>query len=138
MHRLLVGLVLVVAVMGTAGGTALAGKTPAGFQISTKSVNFGRVAVGSTASANITVTNNTGYLITFNEIGRTGDNVFTIPDVLPCYKQLALGASCTLTAYFSPTETGHFRSEWHLTFSDSTSSMFWTVKWTMSGGAYNP
>ena len=86
------------AVRSSLTGTGLA---PVGF--SPDKLDFGTVAVGSTATAqNVTLTNNQGAALAIQSISASGD----YSQSNNCPTSLAAGATCTLSVSFQPTVKG--------------------------------
>lgn len=75
----------------------------AAVSVSPTSLSFGNQLVGTTSAGQaVLLTNNTGQTLSFSTIEATTN--FTQGN--NCGSGVAAGASCTITVYFSPTETG--------------------------------
>ncbi len=86
--------------VSSSGGSGGSGTT---ISVSPTSLNFGRIAVGtSSAPEVVTVTNTGGTTVTFTGIQTTGP----YSDTTTC-ASLAVGATCTVSVTFSPTSTGN-------------------------------
>jgi subtilase family serine protease len=82
------------------------GQAPLSF--SPTSIAFGNQALGSTSTTRIvTLTNNTGVLVSFSSIAVTGANAADFVQLsTTCGQTLALTSSCTVTLAFAPVATG--------------------------------
>jgi pimeloyl-ACP methyl ester carboxylesterase len=76
--------------------------------LSPTSIAFSNQALGSMSGAQIiTLTNNTGVLVSFSSIAVTGANAADFGQLsTTCGQTLALTSSCTVTLAFAPTATG--------------------------------
>ena len=70
--------------------------------LSSSSLSFDGVALGSKSSKTITVTNNQTTAVTFSGIGASGD----FAQASTCPNPLAGNASCVITVTFTPTAAG--------------------------------
>jgi hypothetical protein len=86
------------------------GIAPAAASLSTTSIAFGTVAVGSTSGYKmVTLTNTGGATLTVSAVTLTGTNAssFSLPsNHQTCLKALAPGTNCTFDVAFKPTATG--------------------------------
>jgi hypothetical protein len=109
----------------------LSGTGTAPVTLSTSSISFGTVAVGSTSSAkSVTLTNAQSVALTFTSIGVTGP--FAISNNT-CGASINAGARCTVSLTFTPTATGSATGT--LTFSDSAPNSPQAVGLSGSGGS---
>jgi hypothetical protein len=69
-------------------------------------LNFGNVAVGSSVSLPVTMTNVGGSPVTITGFSITGTNRTDFGQTNNCGTSLAAGASCTATVTFTPHATG--------------------------------
>jgi hypothetical protein len=75
--------------------------------LSSTSLNFGNQLVGTTSAPNqVTVSNPSGLALTISSITVTGTNAADFSQTNTCGTGLAIGASCTITVTFRPTQTG--------------------------------
>lgn len=143
-RRLAMAPVVLALVLGIAPA-ASAGKNPLGTVDATpKSINFGKVAVG-TQSPRISfwITNNTKATLFISQISSstgTGDDQFGYwihETTNPCWELavngtfLAPGQSCGGSVEFHPTMRGKSSSSIHFAFSDGVRS--WSLTETLSG-----
>ncbi|HEV2175864.1 MAG TPA: FG-GAP-like repeat-containing protein [Terriglobia bacterium] len=84
---------------------------------STARLNFGTVKVGSTATKNLTLTNQSNIKLTVTSITITGAASGDYSEINTCGSALAAGAVCTVTVTFKPTVTGTRSAS--VTFTDS-------------------
>jgi hypothetical protein len=75
--------------------------------LSSTSLNFGNQLVGTTSAANtVTLSNPSGLALTISSLVVTGTNAADFSQTNTCGTGLAIGASCTFTVTFKPTQTG--------------------------------
>lgn len=118
---------LVVSVVGTTSAATAAPSRD--LNITPAAVNFGRVALGSSATRTVTITNKTGNTLTY--YGAHWPN-FDNPVVGPGYDygfwqvgsfdsclSLDPGASCTAEFQFKPFEEGNFSTHFQVWYTDA-------------------
>ena len=87
-------------------GTGVTGSVPS-FSLSTSSLSFGTIVVGTTSSANtVTITNIGSVLLPITSISLGGTNPSQFSRTHNCPAQLVVGAKCTVSVKFKPTSTG--------------------------------
>jgi hypothetical protein len=75
--------------------------------LSSTSLNFGNELVGATSAPNqVTLSNPSGLALTISSVAVTGTNAADFSQTNTCGTGLAVGASCTITVTFKPTQTG--------------------------------
>ena len=75
--------------------------------LSSTSLNFGNELVGATSAPNqVTLSNPSGLALTISSVAVTGTNAVDFSQTNTCGTGLAVGASCTITVTFKPTQTG--------------------------------
>ena len=79
---------------------------PPAFGVSPTPLDFGDVAVGSKASRNITLTNTTERPLPIPNVAVGLDELFGLRNTCTSSSPLAVGASCTITVTFTPTQAG--------------------------------
>ena len=79
---------------------------PPAFGVSPTPLDFGDVAVGSKASRNITLTNTTKRPLPIPNVAVGLDELFGLSNTCTSSSPLAVGASCTITVTFTPTQAG--------------------------------
>ena len=95
-------------VAGTAPGTngiAIALQAPT-VTLSTTSLGFGSVKIGTTASQNIVLTNAGSAVLKISSISAGGGTVFSQSNDCVSAGPIVPGTSCTITVNFTPTATG--------------------------------
>lgn len=84
-------------------GTGASGSTPP-LTFSPTSLSFTKVAVGTTTSKTLTVTNSSGASINISSVSASGN--FSLSPTSPCVGALTAGANCKFTVTFGPTNIG--------------------------------
>src|ERR1039458_9695930 len=74
--------------------------------LSSTSLNFGNQFVATSATNNVTLSNPSGLALTISSIAVTGTNAADFGQTNTCGTGLAVGASCTISVTFKPTQTG--------------------------------
>ncbi|MDE1175827.1 MAG: choice-of-anchor D domain-containing protein [Edaphobacter sp.] len=107
---------------------------PTTASVSSSSLNFGSVDIGSSVSQTITFTNTTSFTstVTISGITISGTNSSDYTETNTCSSALASEASCTITVTFAPTAAGA-RTGALTIASDSTSNPSLTVSLTGIG-----
>jgi hypothetical protein len=120
---------------GTVGlsGTA---STAGHLAISTLSVDYGKVGIGSTATGSFTVTNDGGSSITITRSKPPVLGPFTAQSSLDEGTVLTPGQSKTLTVSFTPSALGPTQDGWSLNSTDNSGEM--TVQFTGNGVVPDP
>lgn len=103
-------------------GTGLAGLTP-----SPKTLSFGNVPAGTSASKVVTLTNNTGADVTISSYVATGAPAFE-QTASTCGSILKWKSSCTVTIAFSPTAKGNDSGTFEITDNAINSPQSVTLK----------
>jgi len=86
-------------------GTGVAPTLPV--TLSSTSLSFGTVTVGTTSASDyITMTNTGSTTLTITSIALTGTNASSFVFANSCGASLAVAASCTIHGHFAPTSTG--------------------------------
>ena len=76
-------------------------------KVTPKTLNFGDVAVGTSATLTATLTNTATYAIEVEKVGiKSGSKEFSESNTCGHNQNLAAGAQCTITVTFAPTATG--------------------------------
>jgi len=103
--------------------------------LSTTSLNFGDVAIGSTsASQTVTLTNNQSSSLTINSLAVTLGTPYAISPSSTCLNPtVAAGGSCTVILTFTPVTTGAAPAS-SLTITDTASTSPQTVTLSGTGG----
>ena len=110
---------------------ALSGTGVAQVTLSTGSLNFGTVAIGTVSTAkSVTLTNHKNTPLAFSSISPGGD--FSIA-TNTCGASIVAGATCTINVTFSPTAIGSRAGA--LTFNDNASNTPQTVSLTGTGSS---
>ena len=131
--KMLIAALAAAVVAGVAGTTSVATAGPSsGLKITPAAVNFGPVAVDSSVTKTVTITNKTGYTLTYT--GAHWPN-FDNPVVGPGYDYgfwqvgsfdscltLAPGTSCTADFQFKPFEQGNFSTYFQVWYTDGVGS----------------
>lgn len=130
MRRVVVTLALAAALAGAVTGAAVSAKAT-GVSVSPSSVSFGEVAVGTTAYADVTITNNTGKTVTNVNSDVPNSAVFYFGGTFTCYT-LAPGATCTVQSEFIPRETKNYAGSMTLSYQEAGGKT-WKVSWKLSG-----
>jgi iron transport multicopper oxidase len=94
--------------------------TPGRLQFSTQAVDFGNVAVGSTASRTFTISNVGGTTVTINKSKPPFGGAFGASTSLPEGTAIAPGQTVTETVTFTPTSAGPASAAWLITGNDVT------------------
>ena len=74
--------------------------------LSSTSLNFGNQLLGTTSAANAVTLSNPSGLALISSIAVTGTNAADFSQTNTCGSGLAVGASCTITVTFKPTQSG--------------------------------
>ncbi|MGD0304910.1 MAG: choice-of-anchor D domain-containing protein [Candidatus Acidiferrales bacterium] len=99
--------------------------------LSPDSINFGSVAMGTTATQTVKITNSGSASATISNVSVTGNGVTLSGLTLPA--TVAAGQSASVTATFKPTSTSTESGALTVTASGSSSPL--TADWTGSGNA---
>jgi len=99
--------------------------------LSPDSINFGSVAMGTTATQTVKITNSGSASATISNVSVTGNGVTLSGLTLPA--TVAAGQSASVTATFKPTSTSTESGALTVTASGSSSAL--TADWTGSGNA---
>jgi hypothetical protein len=102
-----------------------------GITVSPTSLNLGSIGVGSTSPAQqVTLTNNSGSVLTINSIAFSGGNAANFGQINTCGTSVTNGGSCTMNVTFTPTSTSAFSSTLEITDSASNSPQAVSVSGT--------
>jgi hypothetical protein len=105
--------------------------------LSATTIAFGNETIGITsASQNVTLTNNLPTAVNIASIALTGANPSDFTQSNSCGASLASGASCTVTVTFTPTATGNRSAS--ITITDDASGSPQTISLTGTGIAPTP
>jgi hypothetical protein len=120
MRRLLGSLFATSLLMIAMAVPASAATTTSVLSISPTRLSFGKVAVGSTGWADVTISNSTSDDLALGSAGFTsGDGFSTDWSLSSCYWQgLPAGGSCTVRLTFTPTDVGGEVAQAHVVFMD--------------------
>ena len=92
---------------GGSGQTASTPTTPM-LSFSASVLNVGSIAVGSSSSIQLTVSNTGTVAVTLSTFTITGANGSLFTESSTCSASLAVNSSCTVTVLFAPTAAGNF------------------------------
>jgi hypothetical protein len=105
--------------------------------LSSTSLNFGAELVGTASAPNqVTVSNPSGLALTISSIAVTGTNAADFSRTNTCGTGLAVGANCTLTVTFKPTQTGPLTAS--VAIADNASGSPQTIGLSGTGLASGP
>lgn len=103
----------------TVGLSASAG-TPGDLQFSSQAVDFGSVAVGTTATQSFTITNTGGTAVTVEKSKPPFGGAFAATTSLPEGTSIEPGQTLTESVTFSPTTVGPASGDWPITGDDES------------------
>ncbi len=102
-----------------------------GATLSSSSITFPTTTVNTTASSGVTLTNSGTAALTITSIVLSGTNASNFATTNNCGTSLAAGASCTITATFTPTAASSYSAT--ITVTDSAPSSPQVIAVTGSG-----
>ena len=111
-------------------GSATSGSPTA--TLSSSTIAFGTVAVGNNGSSSVTVSNSGTAALAISGIALGGTNQADFAQTNTCGSSLAAGASCTITASFTPAAAASYTAT--ITITDNATGSPQTIALTGTGG----